>query len=177
MASQLDEFFKIDLASFERDWFASNHEGKIVWSRAGRNTGTIGFRLQQDCMELRYTYGQGTDRKEIRERVDFTFTAPKFGGQRRWFICPECENRCRTLFGGRYFRCRKCRRATYPSQYNQLRLPGLSSIENARKSLNGDTGIFDPFPEKPKGMHWRTYRRLKERDRQALNSIERALEC
>jgi hypothetical protein len=29
--------------------------------------------------------------------------------------------------------------------------------------LGGSANLLDPFPAKPKGMHWRTYRHLRAR--------------
>jgi hypothetical protein len=38
--------------------------------------------------------------------------------------------------------------------------------------LGGDPGVLSPFPEKPKGMHWGTYERLRQRVRDAETVAE-----
>ena len=126
-ASRTDAFHQLDLTTFNRDWFAHYFSGTLSWSRGGRKTATIGFRLAPDHMVLAYSVA-GQD-KYINERLNFEFTTQNFGGTRRWIICPACGERCRVLLGGTYFRCRQCHRATCPSQYEFLRVPGLSSAE------------------------------------------------
>jgi len=41
----------------------------------------------------------------------------------------------------------------------------INEVCNLRKRVGGGRGAFDgePFPPRPKGMHWKTYRRLEER--------------
>ena len=59
-------------------------------------------------------------------------------------------------------RCRRCLRLQYTSQYQAL--GALEHVEKIRKRLGDELGMAfegDPFPDKPKGMHWRTYRRLE----------------
>lgn len=41
--------------------------------------------------------------------------------------------------------------------------------------VGGNPGLLNPFPRKPKGMHWRTFRRLELEDRAASERLERAL--
>jgi hypothetical protein len=38
--------------------------------------------------------------------------------------------------------------------------------------LGGDPGMLSPFPEKPKGMHWRTFKRLSRQVRRAERLAE-----
>ena len=172
-ASRTDEFHKLDLASFKREWFSRYYSGQITWSRGGHKTGSIGYRLCGDHMRLNYTLTR--EDKHINERFEFDFTRQNFGGERRWIICPSCGRRCRVLYGGAYFRCRRCYNATYESQYEFIRVPGLSSAERVRDKLGGEPGFVHLFPNKPKGMHWKTYRRLEAADYAAMRNMELAL--
>ena len=95
------------------------------------------------------------------------WTPTRFGGRRAWFECPGCRRGCRLLYdAGPRHRCRRCLRLQYTSQYQPTGLGALEHAEKIRKQLGDNIGMAfegDPFPDKPKGMHWRTYRRLEER--------------
>lgn len=174
-ASKTDEFHKVDLATFKHQWFEGRSGGKITWSRGGQETGSIGYRLAPDHMRLEYTVTRQSEPVQINERFELAFTEQPFGGRRRWIVCRSCQRRCRVLYGGTHFRCRLCYRATYPSQYEFIRLPGISRADRVRAKLGGDPGLLNPFPRKPSGMHWRTYRRLQREDWAASERLERAL--
>ena len=144
----------------------------------GAAIGKIGakcYRLRANHMRLIYSVTRQGEKVPIDERFDFAFTEQPFGGQRRWIICRSCNGRCRVLYGGTYFRCRQCYRATYPSQYERIRVPSLARAERARDRLGGEPGFIHVFPRKPKGMHWRTYRRLERQDWAAIDRLELAL--
>lgn len=174
-ASKTDEFHKLDLADFKRAWFERWRSGTVTWSRGGHKTGSITYRLAPDHMLLEYSVTRQGEKVPINERFDFAFTEQPFGGRRRWIVCRSCQRRCRVLYGGTYFRFRQCYRATYPSQYEFIRLPGISRVDRVRDKLGGDPGLINPFPRKPKGMYWRTYIRLEREDRVASERLERAL--
>ena len=174
-ASKTDEFHKLDLADFKRDWFDRSFSGTLRWSRGGHQTGSIGYRLQPFYMRLQYSVTRQGEKRPIDERFDFAFTEQPLGGHRRWIVCRSCNRRCRVLYGGTYFRCRQCYDATYPSQYEFIRLPGIGRADRVRDKLGGDPGLLNPFPRKPKGMHWRTYLRLEREDRAAAERLERVL--
>ena len=100
--------------------------------------------------------------QDIDEVVPFVLTPMRFGGQRRWFQCLRCGRKCRVLFGGRRFRCRRCHRVRYASQSE-------TRLDRAHRGMFKIVKRLDPkeqcndLPEKPKRMHWRTYNRLVER--------------
>ena len=144
-------------------------------SRSGRETGSISYTHGFDFMNLSYSVGTEHDKAEVREAFPMSFTEQPYGGRRRWFVCIGCGQRCRVLLGGRYFRCRQCYGATYPSQYETIRCRGLSKAEKAREKVGAEPGIANPWPRKPKGMHWNTYRRLEALYWEGVLEIERVL--
>jgi hypothetical protein len=48
----------------------------------------------------------------------------------------------------------------YASQCENPRHRALSKSQKIRMRLGGGPNILDLFPDKPPGMHWRTYGRL-----------------
>ena len=95
--------------------------------------------------------------------------APDLDGvQLRWsaavvFICPGagCGRRVAVLYGpGRYFLCRHCYGLSYESQRDNQMDWALHRAQSIRERLGGSANMTQPYPEKPKGMHWKTYGRL-----------------
>jgi hypothetical protein len=64
------------------------------------------------------------------------------------------------------YRCRKCYQLKYESQYEQIFGSATNQRHKLRKRLGQVGSLEDPFPPKPKGMHWKTYRQLEALDRQ-----------
>jgi hypothetical protein len=92
-----------------------------------------------------------------------------FGGQRPFFVC-RCERRVLQLFrpGNNSWRCRHCYNLTYATRQVGLRFRLILKGQKVRERLGGDLGVANPFPDKPRGMHWRRYERLRTRHDQAL---------
>ncbi|MFY9639313.1 MAG: hypothetical protein WCD20_03335 [Rhodomicrobium sp.] len=136
----------------------------ISWNRGGDPTGSIGTRAHDGWLELNYS----VNGVPVNEAIYYRRTRTNFGGWRDWFECPKCRRACSVLYGGKYFRCRKCYRLTYSSQYEEAWERVRGKAERVRKKL-GDrksvsAGDFNPFPPRPKGMHHRTYARLEQQD-------------
>lgn len=65
------------------------------------------------------------------------------------------------LWGGEIFACGQCHNLAYESQNETAHSRALSKAQAIRVKLGGDPGLIYDFPQKPRGMHWRTYYRLK----------------
>lgn len=160
---------RIDLAQFKR-WGTLNEgtSGQITWSTRGKTVATIRYVVGQDGMRLIYRIREtgSSDWRDVDDFIPFAYTDANFGGQRRWFVCPACQKRCRVLFGGGLFRCRDCQDLRYESQYEPGFARATAQAHQLRTRL-GQSGPLDaPFPPKPKGMHWQTYRRLETKDKE-----------
>jgi hypothetical protein len=151
-------------------WFS------LRWSRAGRETGSIRCAVigneKPERVILTYPHRSGPrgECEEVREPVALTWTACNFGGERPWFICPGagCGRRVAVLYGpGRYFLCRHCYDLVYESQREDKMHRALRRAQKIREILGGSANMMKPFPEKPKGMHWKTYERLWWEHREA----------
>jgi hypothetical protein len=112
----------------------------------------------------------GTEWKSIEQRVPITWTACHFGGRRPWFTCAVCSGgqycgrRVAVLYGaGELFACRRCYDLAYTSQQESPWYRSISRARKIRMKLGGGESLAEPFPEKPRGMHWRTYHRLRAR--------------
>jgi hypothetical protein len=145
------------------------HRFSLRWSRAGRETGSIGGMVsgegQPERITLLYRHrsGPGDEWEDVQEPVTLNWTVCNFGGERPWFLCPGagCGRRVDILYGpGKYFLCRHCYELVYESQRENGMTRALRRAHGIREMLGGSANMMESFPEKPKGMHWRTYDRL-----------------
>jgi hypothetical protein len=156
-------------------WLRPGWAGTLRWSRDGESVGSIDLRAADGRISLTYRYRLGEGEwEDVGEPVQIVWTPCTFGGSRPWFVCPgvvdgvPCGRRVAKLYGpGRYFLCRHCYGLAYQSQREQPHERALRRANGIRMRLGGEPGMLCPFPEKPKGMHWWTYERLRHRVRDA----------
>lgn len=90
-------------------------------------------------------------------------TRCNYGGKRIWFGCSGCEQRVTKLYIVRRlgeltrFRCRRCLDLAYDSQQRSRQNRCLDTAGRLRVAIGGSGSLADPLPDKPKGMHWKTY--------------------
>jgi hypothetical protein len=165
-----DECHGVDVRYLHRNgllkpgsWFS------LRWSRGSRETGSIRGVVEgsdrPERVTLLYRHRRGLDGEweDVREPVELAWTACNFGGEKPWFICPGtgCRRRVAVLYGpGKYFLCRHCYDLSYQSQRDDRVYRTLHRAQKIRERLGGSANMMEPFPEKPKGMHWKTYERL-----------------
>jgi hypothetical protein len=160
----------VDVRYLQREnLLRSGDSFSLRWSRAGRETGSIGGVVEgmetpeRLILLYRHRSGPGGEWEDVREPVSLSWTACNFGGERPWFVCPGagCGRRVAILYGpGRYFLCRHCYDLVYESQRENGMYRALHKAQAIRERLGGSANMMEPFPEKPKGMHWSTYDRL-----------------
>ena len=141
----------------------------LSWSRGNEQTGSIGYRIETDCMVLNYQHrARGGEWENVKQVVSFDRTPCNYGGNRTWFLCPLCSRRVAVLYGaGKYFRCRHCYNLTYSSQQESRADRLMRKARKIRKIMGGDNNLVNSFPNKQKNMHWKTYWRLREDSEQA----------
>jgi hypothetical protein len=165
------EFYKsIDVRRWSREGrLRAGQQFSWSWTSGGEPSGTIKVRTEADAVVLLYrvrSFLAGW--KSIEQRAPITWTNCHFGGRRPWFVCSVrangryCGHRVAVLYlGGELFACRSCYTLVYESQQSPL-FRNIRRSQKIRVRLGGNPDPSAPFPERPRGMHRRTYLRLRE---------------
>jgi len=154
---------RIDIRYMKRQgMLKSGTVGLLSWTRNGKQNGDINFCMERDQLILSYRYRfWGGEWEEVEQLVYFDRTACNYGGERIWLLCPHCLRRVLLLYGaGKYFLCRHCHNLTYATQQERKKDRLIKKAQAIRERLGGSRNLLEPFPKKPKGMHWKTYWRL-----------------
>lgn len=137
-----------------RDWlriggFEPDDYG-TMFLRKGK---AVRYRVDGDADML--TLNHDLTGRQIEQRVPVTRTPCNYGGTRLWFACPWCSRRLAILFlGSDGFGCHQCSKVAYASQSED-------KMDRAwRKQRKIERRLGDHH-ERPEGMHFRTYLRLK----------------
>jgi hypothetical protein len=108
------------------------------------------------------------------QQVHVSWTRCHLGcGMRPWLNCPHCQRRVAKLFNGLagYF-CRACvGNPPYASQTKSTQSRRHFEACKIRLRLGGIISLTAPFPERPRGMHRKTYTRLRRRAEQLESRI------
>jgi hypothetical protein len=157
-------YLRLDVRWLQREGFlVPGRNSDLVWSRNGEPIGNVGMRCRMDDVVLSYRHRRHDEPWRNEEYpVPVGWTPCNYGGTRPWFHCPVvgCGRRVAILYGSGIFACRHCHQLAYESQRETAYSRALSRAQAIREKLGGSACIADPFPSKPKGMHWRTYERL-----------------
>jgi hypothetical protein len=148
----------------------------ISWSYRGEPLGSVAIKTEPDLMVLTFQRRSSASEEwsAVEQHVPVVWTSCPFGGQRPWFCCSAyssgrcCGRRVAKLyFGNGVFACRQCHGLAYASQHEAPGDRARSKAQKIRERLAGSANLMEPFPEKPKGMHWSTYERLRARSQAA----------
>jgi hypothetical protein len=170
----------IDMRYLHRGGFLrAGNTLSLAWARRGTPSGSARARIEPDAVVFIFEVRRRGDAewKTIEQYVPIIETACHFGGSRPWFRCNACSRRVALIYGADdQFACRRCCKLSYASQHEPLAQRGLQRAQKIRTQLGGDPDIFEFFPLKPKGMHWKTYDRLRSSHDVAAKRCPTALE-
>ncbi len=165
LESTTNEYLSVDLAKLKALGMLERHyRQSLSWSRGDERIANISIRPAPTYILFKYCHGAADDpnRQDIKEVMPIVETPCNYGGTRKWFACLSCNRRVRILYGGKYFRCRKCYGLKYNSQYEEKRFRYLDYARDIQRKVAGEyQDVDDPLAPRPKGMHRKTYRRLQ----------------
>lgn len=146
------------------------------WTRNGEEVASIQLRTETDRVILNYrSRSNGGEWQSMDYPVYLEWTDCAFGGRRPWFLCPVqgCGRRVAILYSRSIFACRHCHKLAYQCQRETDDDRAARRAGTIRRRLGWEPGILNGEGGKPKGMHWRTFERLKaEHDAFANASLE-----
>src|SRR5579883_1132138 len=160
-------YLRLDVRYLQRtNMLAEGSYSSLNWSRNGKPFGWINLRAAHDSVTLIYRH-RTSDADEWQSEeypVRIERTPCNYGGHRAWFRCPAlgCGRRVAVLYGDGFFACRHCHQLAYESQREAPYSRALERAQRILIRLGGSGSTSQPFPAKPKGMHWRTYQRFYE---------------
>ncbi|QWF69714.1 hypothetical protein KEF85_10035 [Methylomonas paludis] len=162
-----NDYHHLDIRRLQRDdLLRTGLSYTLNWSRNNEKVASIQIQTQDDRLTLDYRYRKnGGDWKNQNYSVMLDSTECSYGGKRVWFKCPAngCGRRVALLYLGSsgIFACRHCYKLVYESQRESADDRSSRKADRIRDKLAWQRGILNPNGDKPKGMHWKTYDRLK----------------
>jgi hypothetical protein len=167
--STVESCRSIDVLDWHRrGCFRSSRRFSWAWRQDGERVALINVKTERHRVTLKYrSRSYGEHWTDVEQQSPVVWTSCRFGGDRPWFVCSVCANGTycgrqvtKLYYAGCLFACRHCSRLAYASQQESAHERGLLKAQRIRMRLGGSASMLDDFPEKPKGMHWRTYERL-----------------
>jgi hypothetical protein len=175
----IEDLYPLDIRKISRvGLLTPGRSSSWQWSRRGEAAGAISLEMEVDQVVLEYRSRSprhnGGEWASMRYAVQLDWTPSAMGGRRVWWRCPAlgCDRRAAILFGGPIFACRRCHGLAYRCQRESDDQRATRRADTIRRRLGWPPGIFHGVGPKPKGMHWRTFVRLRaEYDAHAADAL------
>lgn len=165
-----EEVHRVDIRYMKKQGMLKpGYSGSLSWNRGGEQTGWIRYQVHNDYLRLIYRIRSHSEEwQSIDEKVWFQRTPCHYGGERLWFSCPHCQTRVAILYGyDKRFLCRHCYDLPYASQGETYLDRMARKARKIRARLDADMDLDSPIFKKPKGMHSKTFDKLKQQERMA----------
>jgi hypothetical protein len=104
-------------------------------------------------------------------QVRISHTKCNYGGQRPWFLCPECDRRCLLLyFVHDGFGCRRCMRLVHTSATE-------CELDRRLRKMNKLLVRLREFDARPKWKRWRTFEQVYQQRVKAEREVVLCTVC
>jgi hypothetical protein len=135
------------------------------WNRGRETTGSVQFKVEAERVIFNYRWRAPAYNGGAFENypVWLDWTPCALGGRRVWWVCPAkgCSRRVAVLYAGSVFACRHCWKLAYRSQ-SEAGLDRAARLADAiRERLGWEPGFLNGHGDRPKGMHWATFAKLR----------------
>lgn len=150
--STTDSYHSVSISAMNRHKALSPGRHSWGWSRNGKSTGSISFVATGDDVTFLYSCNGNS----VESIAGLDWTPCNYGGKRAWFIC-RCGRRVGRVFIARHgIGCRHCLNLAYNSQNECDINRAWGKIHKFESRLKDDH-------YRPKGMHWKTFLKIRER--------------
>ena len=134
--------------------------GRLCWTFRG--DAVAAYRVTYDGVNVHLRSESGTRRQS----VELTSTPCHFGGERQWFLCPDCGRRAAVFYlVSNRWSCRLCGRVRYSCHQEGPAARLARRMQKVRHRLGVSANLMETPRRKPKGMHWTTFIRLAINER------------
>lgn len=153
---------RIDIRYLKKQGMLYGGHYTISWSYGGEPAGSATIRIVENkSMTVIYSWRRNSSEEwqPKEQTVRLAHTACAFGGSRQWFLCPHCSRRVAVMVvSGANVSCRNCLQLTYASCNEDQIDRSWRKRDRIKAKLGGDDiNVY----VKPKGMHHRTWDRLR----------------
>jgi len=157
-----EDALSIDIRNWQRDGLLANETRFTCrWSKRGKVIKRVKVTIEPELARISY---DNVPKEKQTYSIKLQTTNCHYGGKRYWFSCPArgCNKRTALLYlHNHYFACRKCHKLSYSSQREPDWDRAARQVDKIREKLNWESGFLNGNGCKPKGMHWKTFKRLQ----------------
>jgi hypothetical protein len=158
----------LDVRQMQRDRvLTSGRTVDLTWTQNGEIAASIQARAEPDRLTLNYRHKRNGEWKQMDYPIHLDWTGCNLGGRRAWFLCPAsgCGRRVAILYIGAagIFACRHCYKLAYACQRETVEDRVARRANTIKRKLGWKPGVLNPVGGKPKGMHWKTFDRMRAR--------------
>lgn len=171
-----DDMCRLDLNWLRtKGYFDWPFERKVTWSMNGIVQLDLKVRYEKGILHLRDATASGSpDSDRYRQQIEVITRTPAVGGQTKLFKCPCCyKARVHLYLHDPFFICRECAGLTYKSKRERNPVRAFRRWDKLSKKLGGIKMDQWCCAQKPKGMHQKTFERLKQEIHEVESYIER----